>query len=225
MTKFKELGLNDEILKSLEEMGFEEVFPIQEACIPVLLSSRDVIGQAHTGSGKTAAFALAMLQQITPKKGIQGMVIAPTRELAMQISVEIKKFAKYTGIRTATVYGGQGMGIQLDALHRGVEIIVATPGRLIDMLERKVLKLDQIHRVILDEADEMLNMGFKEDIYNILSYTPKEKRIWLLSATMAGEIKKITRNLSRLTVRFLNNRTRLILDKSTLKIDGCNKSF
>ena len=136
MTKFKELGLKDEILKALEELKFEEVFPIQEAVIPVLLSDRDVIGQAHTGSGKTAAFALSMLQQITPKKGIQGLVVAPTRELAMQISGEIKKFAKYTGIKTATVYGGQGMGIQLDALERGVEIVVATPGRLIDHLKR-----------------------------------------------------------------------------------------
>ena len=127
MTKFTELGLKDEILKGITDLGFDEAFPIQEAVIPVLLSGRDVVGQAHTGSGKTAAFALSMLQQIQPKNGIQGLIMAPTRELAMQISDEIKKFGKYTGIKVATVYGGQGMGIQLDALHRGVEIVVATP--------------------------------------------------------------------------------------------------
>ena len=184
MTKFKELGLKDEILKALDELGFEEVFPIQEACIPVLLSGRDVIGQAHTGSGKTAAFALSMLQQITPKKGIQGMVIAPTRELAMQISDEIKKFGKYTGIKVATVYGGQGMGIQLDALDRGVEIVVATPGRLIDHLKRGSIELKDVEHVVLDEADTMLDMGFIDDIQFILDLTPEERTMSLFSATM-----------------------------------------
>ncbi|MBA4453357.1 MAG: DEAD/DEAH box helicase, partial [Nitrosopumilaceae archaeon] len=173
MTKFKELGLKDEILKALDELGFEEAFPIQEACIPVLLSGRDVIGQAHTGSGKTAAFSLSMLQQITPKKGIQGMVIAPTRELAMQISEEIKKFGKYSGIKAATVYGGQGMGIQLDALERGVEIVVATPGRLIDHLKRGSIELKDVEHVVLDEADTMLDMGFIDDIQFILDLTPE----------------------------------------------------
>ena len=129
MTKFKDLGLNDDILKGIVDLGFDEAFPIQEAVIPVLLTGRDVVGQAHTGSGKTAAFALAMLQEIQPRNGIQGLVMAPTRELAIQIAGEIRKFAKYTKIKVVTVYGGQGMGIQLDALHRGAEIIEATPGR------------------------------------------------------------------------------------------------
>ncbi|MFB5623619.1 MAG: DEAD/DEAH box helicase, partial [Nitrosopumilus sp.] len=115
MTKFQDLGLSENVLKGIVDQGFEEAFPIQEAVIPVLLSGRDVVGQAHTGSGKTAAFALSMLQQIKPKQGIQGLIMAPTRELAIQISDEIKKFGKHTGIRIATVYGGQGMGIQLDA--------------------------------------------------------------------------------------------------------------
>ena len=195
MTKFKELGLNDEILKALDEIGFEEAFPIQEACIPVLLTNRDVIGQAHTGSGKTAAFALAMLQQIIPKKGIQGMVIAPTRELAMQISVEIKKFAKYTGIKTATVYGGQGMGIQLDALEKGVEIIVATPGRLIDHLKRGSIELGNVQHVVLDEADTMLDMGFIDDIQFILDLTPEERTMSLYSATMPTKSLDYQKNI------------------------------
>ena len=139
MTTFEDLGIKNSILDGLKEMGFKEAFPIQEATIPVLLSGRDVVGQAHTGTGKTAAFAISMLQQLTPKLGIQGLVIAPTRELAIQISLnEIRKFAKHTGIKPATIYGGQGMGIQLDALEKGAEIVVATPGRLIDHLESEV---------------------------------------------------------------------------------------
>ena len=218
MTKFKELGLNDEILKAIEEMGFEEVFPIQEACIPVLLSKRDVIGQAHTGSGKTAAFGLAMLQQITPKKGIQAMVIAPTRELAMQISGEIKKFAKYTGIKTATVYGGQGMGIQLDALDRGVEIIVATPGRLIDHLKRGSIELKDVEHVVIDEADTMLDMGFIDDIQFILDLTPEERTMSLYSATMPTEIL-------RLSEEYLKNPKQFLLDADDLSGEGIEQAF
>jgi len=218
MTKFKELGLKDEILKALEELKFEEVFPIQEACIPVLLTKRDVIGQAHTGSGKTAAFALAMLQQITPKKGIQGLVIAPTRELAMQISGEIKKFAKYTGIKTATVYGGQGMGIQLDALERGVEIIVATPGRLIDHLKRGTIELMDIQHIVLDEADTMLDMGFIDDIQFILDLAPEERTMSLFSATMPTEIL-------RLAEEYLNNPKQFLLDADDLSLEDIEQAY
>ena len=218
MTKFKELGLNDEILKALEELKFEEVFPIQEACIPVLLSDRDVIGQAHTGSGKTAAFALSMLQQITPKKGIQGLVVAPTRELAMQISGEIKKFAKYTGIKTATVYGGQGMGIQLDALERGVEIVVATPGRLIDHLKRGTIELMDIKYIVLDEADTMLDMGFIDDIQFILDLAPEERTMSLYSATMPTEIL-------RLAEEYLKNPKQFLLDADDLSLEDIEQAF
>ena len=218
MTKFKELGLKDEILKALVELKFEEVFPIQEACIPVLLSDRDVIGQAHTGSGKTAAFALSMLQQITPKKGIQGLVVAPTRELAMQISGEIKKFAKYTGIKTATVYGGQGMGIQLDALERGVEIIVATPGRLIDHLKRGSIELMDIQHIVLDEADTMLDMGFIDDIQFILDLAPEERTMSLYSATMPTEIL-------RLAEEYLKNPKQFLLDADDLSLEDIEQAF
>ncbi len=218
MTKFKELGLKDEILKALDELKFEEVFPIQEAVIPVLLSKRDVIGQAHTGSGKTAAFALSMLQQITPKKGIQGLVVAPTRELAMQIAGEIKKFGKYTGIKTAVVYGGQGMGIQLDILERGVEIVVATPGRLIDHLKRGSIELMDIEHIVLDEADTMLDMGFIDDIQFILDLAPEERTMSLYSATMPTEIL-------RLSEEYLKNPKQFLLDADDLSLEDIEQAF
>ena len=218
MTKFDELGIKEEILKSLDELGFEEAFPIQEACVPVLLSGRDVIGQAHTGSGKTAAFSLSMLQQIVPKQGIQGMVLAPTRELAMQISGEIVKFGKHTGIKVATIYGGQGMGIQLDALDRGVEIVVVTPGRLIDHLKRGSIELKDIEHVVLDEADTMLDMGFIDDIQFILDLTPEERTMSLFSATMPTEIL-------RLSEEYLKNPKQFLLDADDLSGEGIDQAY
>jgi ATP-dependent RNA helicase DeaD len=218
MTKFKDLGLSDDVLKGITDQGFEEAFPIQEAVIPVLLSGRDVVGQAHTGSGKTAAFALSMLQKIQPKQGIQGLIMAPTRELAMQISDEIKKFGKHTGIRIATVYGGQGMGIQLDALHRGVEIVVATPGRLIDHLKRGSIELRDISHIVLDEADTMLDMGFVDDISFILDLAPEERVMSLFSATMPTEIL-------RLSEEYLNNPKQFLLDADDLSGEGIDQSY
>jgi ATP-dependent RNA helicase DeaD len=218
MTKFQDLQLSDDVLKGITDQGFEEAFPIQEAVIPVLLSGRDVVGQAHTGSGKTAAFALAMLEKIQPKQGIQGLIMAPTRELAMQISDEIKKFGKHTGIRTATVYGGQGMGIQLDALHRGVEIVVATPGRLIDHLKRGSIELRDISHIVLDEADTMLDMGFVDDISFILDLAPEDRVMSLFSATMPTEIL-------RLSEEYLNNPKQFLLDADDLSGEGIDQSY
>ena len=218
MTKFQDLGLSDDVLKGITDQGFEEAFPIQEAVIPVLLSGRDVVGQAHTGSGKTAAFALSMLQEIQPKQGIQGLIMAPTRELAMQISDEIKKFGKHTGIRIATVYGGQGMGIQLDALHRGVEIVVATPGRLIDHLKRGSIELGDISHIVLDEADTMLDMGFVDDISFILDLAPEERVMSLFSATMPTEIL-------RLSEEYLNNPKQFLLDADDLSGEGIDQLY
>ncbi len=218
MTKFQDLGLNDNILKGIREQGFEEAFAIQEAVIPVLLSGRDVVGQAHTGSGKTAAFALSMLQEIQPKKGIQGLVMAPTRELAIQITDEIKKFGKYTGIRIATIYGGQGMGIQLDALHRGVEIVVATPGRLIDHLKRGSIELRDISHIVLDEADTMLDMGFIDDIQFILDLAPEDRVMSLFSATMPTEILRLSED-------YLKNPKQFLLDADDLSGEGIDQSF
>jgi len=218
MTKFQELGLNENILKGITEQGFEEAFAIQEAVIPVLLAGRDVVGQAHTGSGKTAAFALSMLQEIQPKRGIQGLIMAPTRELAMQISEEIKKFGKYTGIRIATVYGGQGMGIQLDALHRGVEIVVATPGRLIDHLKRGSIELRDITHIVLDEADTMLDMGFVDDIQFILDLAPEDRVMSLFSATMPTEILRLSED-------YLKNPKQFLLDADDLSGEGIDQSY
>ena len=218
MTKFQDLGLSDDVLKGITDQGFEEAFPIQEAVIPVLLSGRDVVGQAHTGSGKTAAFALSMLQKIQPKQGIQGLIMAPTRELAMQISEEIKKFGKHTGIKTATVYGGQGMGIQLDALHRGAEIVVATPGRLIDHLKRGSIELRDISHIVLDEADTMLDMGFVDDISFILDLAPEQRIMSLFSATMPTEIL-------RLSEEYLNNPKQFLLDADDLSGEGIDQSY
>ena len=218
MTKFQELGLKEEILKGINDLGFEEAFPIQEAVIPVLLTGRDVVGQAHTGSGKTAAFALSMLQDIQPKNGIQGLIMAPTRELAMQITDEIKKFGKHTGIRVATVYGGQGMGLQLDALERGVEIVVATPGRLIDHLKRGSIELRDVSHIVLDEADTMLDMGFIDDIQFILDLAPEERVMSLFSATMPTEIL-------RLSEEYLNNPKQFLLDADDLSGEGIDQSY
>ena len=218
MTTFEQLGITKSILDGLKEIGFNEAFPIQVATIPVLLAGRDVVGQAHTGTGKTAAYSISMLQGITPRKKIQGLVIAPTRELAVQITGEIRKFAKYTGIKTATIYGGQGMGLQLDALKRGVEIVVATPGRIIDHLKRGSIKLDDVKYVVLDEADTMLDMGFIEDIEFILDLTPKNKVMSLFSATMPPQILRLAEN-------YLNDPKQFLLDADDLSCEGIDQSY
>lgn len=218
MTTFEELGVNKSILDGLKEIGFKAAFPIQVAVIPVLLAGRDVVGQAHTGTGKTAAFAISMLQKISPKGGIQGLVIAPTRELAIQITDEITKLARYTGIKATTVYGGQGMGIQLDHLRNHPEIVVATPGRLIDHLKRGSIKLNQVDHVVLDEADTMLDMGFIEDIEFILDLTPKQKVMSLFSATMPPEILRLAEN-------YLNNPKQFLLDADDLSGEGISQAF
>ena len=218
MTTFDELGIKKSILDGLQEVGFKEAFPIQVAAIPVLMSGRDVVGQAHTGTGKTAAFSISMLQEITPKEGIQGLVIAPTRELAIQITEEVKKLAKHTGIKATTVYGGQGMGLQLDQLRNHPEIIVATPGRLIDHLKRGSIKLNKVSHVVLDEADTMLDMGFIEDIEFILDLTPKQKVMSLFSATMPPAILRLAEN-------YLNNPKQFLLDADDLSGEGIDQSF
>ncbi len=218
MTKFSELGLSDDIIKAISEMGFEDAFPIQEAAIPVLLTGRDVVGQAHTGSGKTAAFALSMLQEIRPNRTIQGLIMAPTRELAMQITDEIKKFSKYLDTRVATIYGGQGIGVQIDALERGVEILVATPGRLIDHLKRGTVDLKDVTHIVLDEADTMLDMGFIDDIQFILDLAPEERVMSLYSATMPTEILRLSED-------YLNNPKQFLLDADDLSGEGIDQSF
>jgi len=196
MTTFEGLGLEERLLKAVSELGFEEPTTIQEKAIPVLLSgTKDFVGLAQTGTGKTAAFGLPLLQLISvEKKYPQALVVCPTRELCMQIVNEIELFKKHIrGAHVVAVYGGASIGAQIRDLKRGVQIVVATPGRLIDLIERKAINLEQIEYVVLDEADEMLNMGFQEDIEFILQNTPKRESTWLFSATMPPEIRKVSR--------------------------------
>jgi ATP-dependent RNA helicase DeaD len=190
-TTFQELGMSAEILEALKENKFDTPFPIQEAAIPIILKGRDVIGQAHTGTGKTAAFSLPILTKIKRNGPIQVLILVPTRELAVQVTNEISKFVRYTGIRTVSIYGGQNIGLQHDLLRRGAQIVVATPGRLIDHLKRGSIQLDDVKFVVLDEADRMLDMGFIEDIRFILFYVNEDRQTCLFSATMPREILRL----------------------------------
>lgn len=191
--KFETLNLKTEILETLHEMGFEEPTPIQQEAIPLALEGKDLIGQAQTGTGKTAAFGLPMLHKMTEDaKYIQGLVVAPTRELAIQVQEELYKLGKGQRARVYVVYGGTPIGKQIDRLQKmRPHIIVGTPGRLLDLINRHVLNLSQLHTLVLDEADEMLNMGFIEDIEAIIKATPKERQTLLFSATMPPAIKKL----------------------------------
>ncbi|NMI83736.1 MAG: DEAD/DEAH box helicase [Candidatus Nitrosopelagicus brevis] len=218
MKTFEELEINEDIMRSVKELGFTTPFPIQAEAIPVLLRGTDVIGQAHTGTGKTATFGIPMLQNILHGGGIQGLIIAPTRELAMQITEEIKKVGKYTKIKVVTVYGGQGIGVQLDALRRKPEIVVATPGRLIDHLDNGSIRTDDIKHVVLDEADVMLDMGFIEDIEYVLQKVPANRITSLFSATMPPEIL-------RLSDKYLNNPKNILIDSDDLSGEGIDQSF
>ena len=196
MALFEELGLQDNLLKAVSELGFTQPTPIQEKAIPVLLSgTKDLIGLAQTGTGKTAAFGLPLLQLIEAgKKFPQALIICPTRELCLQIVNEIEQFKKHLhGVHVVAVYGGASITMQIRDIRRGVQIVVATPGRLIDLIERKAINLGEIKYVVLDEADEMLNMGFQEDIEFILQNTPQRDSTWLFSATMPPEIRNVSK--------------------------------
>ena len=218
MKTFEELEINEDIMRSVKELGFTTPFPIQAEAIPVLLRGTDVIGQAHTGTGKTATFGIPMLQNIIKGGGIQGLIIAPTRELAIQISDELKKIGKYTKLKAVTVYGGQGIGVQLDALRRKPEIVVATPGRLIDHLNQGSIRTDDIKHVVLDEADVMLDMGFIEDIEYVLEKVPANRITSMFSATMPPEIL-------RLSDKYLNNPKNILIDSDDLSGEGIDQSF
>jgi ATP-dependent RNA helicase DeaD len=196
MTTFEELGLEARLVQATSELGFVNPTAIQEKAIPVLLSgTKDLIGLAQTGTGKTAAFGLPLLQLINAEaRHPQALVVCPTRELCLQIVNEIELFKKHIrGVYVTAVYGGASIGTQIRELKRGIQIVVATPGRLIDLIERKAINLEQIEYVVLDEADEMLNMGFQDDIEFILQNTPKRESTWLFSATMPPEIRKVSK--------------------------------
>jgi ATP-dependent RNA helicase DeaD len=196
---FADLSLSEEVLNALTEMGFEKPSPIQAESIPQLLAGRDIIGQAQTGTGKTAAFGIPAIEMIDAKsKATQAIILCPTRELAVQVSEEIKKLSKFKrGLRTLAVYGGESIERQIRGLDAGAQIIVGTPGRVIDHLNRGTMKLDQVKMIILDEADEMLNMGFVEDIELILKKLPEERQSVFFSATMPRQILDLTRRFQK----------------------------
>lgn len=196
---FENLGLCPEIVKAVKYMGFEEPSPIQAKAIPVMMEGKDLIGQAQTGTGKTAAFGIPLLQKINPKnKKLQGVVLCPTRELAIQVAEEIRSLAKYMhGIKVLPIYGGQEIVKQIRSLKSGTQLIIGTPGRVMDHMRRKTIKMDEIHTVVLDEADEMLNMGFREDIETILEGVPEERQTVLFSATMPKPILEITKKYQK----------------------------
>lgn len=193
--RFDEMEISPLILRAIEEMGFEIMSPIQKKAIPAMLSGKDIIGQAQTGTGKTAAFGIPLLQMVDQKdRSLQALVLCPTRELAVQVAEEFRKLAKFMhGTKVLPIYGGQEISKQIRSLKGGVQVIIGTPGRVMDHMRRRTIRLDNVRMVVLDEADEMLNMGFREDIETILSDAPKERQTALFSATMPGPILEIAR--------------------------------
>lgn len=207
MTTFQELGVNDELLRGITELGFENPMPVQEKVIPVLLNGdHDLVALAQTGTGKTAAFGLPVIQRVdTSLHAPQALILSPTRELCLQIAGDLADFSKYIPeLEVLPVYGGSSIESQIRALRRGVQIIIATPGRLIDLINRGVVVLDHVNTVVLDEADEMLNMGFVDSINDILTHVPDERKMLLFSATMPTEVAKIAK-------RFMNNPEEIVV--------------
>ena len=193
--RFKDLDISSEIQRAVEDMGFEEATPIQSLAIPHILEGKDVTGQAQTGTGKTAAFGIPILEMVDPsERDLQAVILCPTRELAIQVAEELKKLSKYMKrVNVLPVYGGQPIDRQIKALKKGVQIIIGTPGRVMDHMRRGTIDMGEVKVLVLDEADEMLDMGFREDIEFVLDYIPAERQILLFSATMSPDILYITR--------------------------------
>ena len=199
--RFGEMAVSEPVERALTAMGYESPSPVQALVVPHLLDGRDLVGQAQTGTGKTAAFGIPIVEALKDEPARPGhpfaVVLCPTRELAVQVSGELTKLGAFAGVRTVTVYGGQAMSVQLDALNEGAHVVVATPGRLMDHMERRTIGLDQVRIVVLDEADQMLDIGFADDIERILRHTPKSRQTALFSATMPGPIKYLSRRYLR----------------------------
>ncbi len=209
---FKDLPLTGEILRSIEELGFESLFPIQAQAIIPLLEGKDVIGQAQTVTGKTAAFGIPMVQRLNREiRGVQGLILVPTRELAVQVAEHMACFAKYARLKVLAVYGGESINKQIHALASGVHIVVGTPGRLIDLMERRVLNLGSVKIVVLDEADRMLDMGFIEDIEFILSKTPYDRQTSLFSATIDQSVMKVCN-------KYMKNPQKILVSKDEIAL-------
>lgn len=198
MSKFTDFGLESDVLQAISQLGYEDATPIQSQAIPVALSGRDMIGQAQTGTGKTAAFGIPLVSKIQASEDrIVTLVMTPTRELAIQVAEEIEKLGRFKGLRSLAIYGGQEIGRQIRGLRRKPQIIIGTPGRLLDHINRKTIKLEDVQTVVLDEADEMLDMGFMEDIQSILSLVPAERQTLLFSATMPANIQRLAQQFLR----------------------------
>jgi ATP-dependent RNA helicase DeaD len=215
---FASLHLRDELVQAISGLGYEQPTPIQAAIIPVMLAGADVIGQAQTGTGKTAAFALPILQNFSPQRHVQALVLAPTRELALQVADSMAVYGKHLDVRILAVYGGQPYGPQISRLNRGVDVVVGTPGRLLDLMERNALNIKHIHTLVLDEADEMLNMGFMEDVERILSETPAGRQTALFSATMPPRIRALAN-------RFLRDPQHINIKRDTLTLASTEQRY
>lgn len=216
---FEELGLSENLVRALSEMSFSEPFPIQQRAIVPMLGGKDIVGQAKTGSGKTAAFGLPLLQLVDlRKKVIQALVLSPTRELAVQITNEMRKMGKYTGVKIVTVYGGQSINIQREQIDRGSKIVVGTPGRIIDLVNRGYLDLSTVNYVVLDEADRMLDMGFIDDVEQILDWLTDMKQMAIFSATMPDEIV-------RLASKYMKNPEKIILSADEPSVDELDQYY
>jgi len=216
---FEDLPLSPEILRGIQELKFEKLFPIQAEAIIPLLEGKDVIGQAQTGTGKTAAFGISMLERLQHNnKNVQGLVLVPTRELAIQVADHLNHLSKYTPLRALPVYGGESIQKQIFALQRGVQIVVGTPGRVIDHLERGTLKLNTVKVVVLDEADRMLDMGFRDDIDFILARVPSNRQLSLFSATIDTYVMKISQ-------RYMNNPEKILVSKDEIALPQINQFY
>ncbi|MFJ7953312.1 DEAD/DEAH box helicase [Lysinibacillus sp. NPDC096418] len=219
MTNFSELNISESSLRSLKRMGFEEATPIQEGTIKFAMEGRDVLGQAQTGTGKTAAFGIPLIEKIDPKNpAIQALIIAPTRELAIQVSEELYKLGYDKRVKLLSVYGGQEIGRQIRALKNRPQIIVGTPGRILDHINRRTLKLEEVQTLVLDEADEMLNMGFIDDINTILESVPTSRQTLLFSATMPPAIRKIAET-------FMNNPEVVKIKAKEMTVENIEQFF
>ena len=217
--QFATLGLKESIVRAISDLGFTKPSQIQEQSIPVTLSGADLIGQAQTGTGKTAAYSLPILTKLSDKKGIKALILAPTRELAVQVKDEINRLSKYENKQVLAVYGGDSIDRQIRALKKGVDIVVGTPGRMLDLIKRKCLHLEHVEFLVLDEADEMLNMGFIDDIESILSHTPEGRQTLLFSATMPEPIAKLAK-------RYMKPDAKLVsVKKSSLTVSKIEQSY
>ncbi|HYE11237.1 MAG TPA: DEAD/DEAH box helicase, partial [Patescibacteria group bacterium] len=218
--KFSQLGLGEKVIKAIDDMGFEEPSHIQAEIIPVVLEGYDVIGQAQTGTGKTLAFGAPILTNMKKAEGkISCIILAPTRELAIQVNDEIIRIAKHSRVTLLPVYGGQPIDRQIKAIRRGVDIIVGTPGRVLDLIRRRVIDLGDIQFLVLDEADEMLNMGFIEDIEEIIKNCSKERQTMLFSATMPDEIRKLSKKYMKADTKHVS------IVKSTMTVSTVEQYY